>query len=228
MKFVGHEWWPNVTCYAKLAVLTFLVMNDPSVIHQIYTGQGQEVAKNLGQTVKDEFNSAMAKTSAKSSGDMAPWPRSWWSDRPIAFAPRRLQQTRTPCRRRPSPGQPLRQECLPRQPVYPHNRWQPRQPIGRILPATSPAAGIASRRESARRARPCCPAAIHSRPTIDPGQLLPVSRPPAEDSGNNSRRSGMSPHGYRKRASAMGCPQSGSAGAGPPSSPAGRNDSRTF
>ena len=72
MKFVGPGWWPNFTCYAKLAVLTFFVMNDPSVIHQIYTGQGQEVAKNLGQTVKDQLDSAMAKTGSKSSGDVAP------------------------------------------------------------------------------------------------------------------------------------------------------------
>ena len=72
MKFIGPEWWPNVACYVKLGVLTYLVMNDPSVIHQIYTGQGQEVAKNLGQTVKEQYNSAMAKTTGKSSGGMAP------------------------------------------------------------------------------------------------------------------------------------------------------------
>ena len=73
MKFVGHGWWPNFACYAKLAVLTFLVMNDPSVIHQIYTGQGQEVAKNLGQTVKDEFGSALAAARSKSSGRCGPF-----------------------------------------------------------------------------------------------------------------------------------------------------------
>lgn len=72
MKFVGHEWWPNFTCYAKLAVLTYFVMNDPSVIHQLYTGQGQEVAKNLGQTVKEQFDSALAKTRSMSSGGLAP------------------------------------------------------------------------------------------------------------------------------------------------------------
>jgi len=72
MKFVGHGWWPNFTCYAKLTVLTFFVMNDPSVIHQIYTGQGQEVAKNLGQTVKDRLDSALAKTNSKPSSDTAP------------------------------------------------------------------------------------------------------------------------------------------------------------
>ncbi|MGO9109968.1 MAG: metal-dependent hydrolase [Thermoguttaceae bacterium] len=72
MKFVGNGWWPNVTCYVKLAVLTFLVMNDPSVIQQIYTGQGQEVAKNLGQTIKDEYDSAVSKTRTKSSGNASP------------------------------------------------------------------------------------------------------------------------------------------------------------
>jgi hypothetical protein len=72
MKFVGPEWWPNFACYAKLALLTYLVMNDPSVVHQIYTGQGQEVAKSLGQTVKDQFNSAMAKTHPQSSGGTGP------------------------------------------------------------------------------------------------------------------------------------------------------------
>jgi len=71
MKFAGHEWWPNFTCYAKLTVLTFLVMRDPSVIHQIYAGQGQEVAKNLGQTLKDELNSAVAQSRSMSSGDAA-------------------------------------------------------------------------------------------------------------------------------------------------------------
>ena len=72
MKFVSHEWWPNFTCYAKLAVLTFLVLNDPSVIHQIYTGQGKEVAKNLGQSVKEQFDTALARTRPKSSGEAAP------------------------------------------------------------------------------------------------------------------------------------------------------------
>ena len=72
MKFIGNGWWPNFACYAKLALLTYLVMNDPSVIHQIYTGQGQEVAKNLGQTLKDQVGSVMARTGPKSSGGIPP------------------------------------------------------------------------------------------------------------------------------------------------------------
>ena len=72
MKFVGRGWWPNFACYAKLALLTYLVMNDPSVIHQIYTGQGQDIAKNLGQTVKEQYDSAVANTRSKSSGNVSP------------------------------------------------------------------------------------------------------------------------------------------------------------
>jgi len=68
MKFVGNGWWPNFACYAKLALLTYFVMNDPSVIQQIYTGQGQEVAKNLGQTVKDQWDSALANARKSSGG----------------------------------------------------------------------------------------------------------------------------------------------------------------
>ena len=73
MKFTSHQWWPNFTCYGKLALMTYLVLNDPSVIHQIYTGQQQqEVAKNLGQTFKEEFESVMAKNRPKSSAELAP------------------------------------------------------------------------------------------------------------------------------------------------------------
>ncbi len=72
MKFVGRGWWPNFACYGKLALLTYLVMNDPSVIQQIYTGQGQDVAKNLGQAVKDQYNTAVANTRSKSSGSVSP------------------------------------------------------------------------------------------------------------------------------------------------------------
>ena len=73
MKFVGNGWWPNVTCYAKLAVLTYFVMNDPSVIQQLYAGQGTEIAKTLGETVTDRIDSAVAKTRPKTSGDGAPF-----------------------------------------------------------------------------------------------------------------------------------------------------------
>jgi membrane-bound metal-dependent hydrolase YbcI (DUF457 family) len=68
MKFVGNGWWPNVTCYVKLAILTYFVMNDPSVIQQLYAGNGTQVAQSLGESVKEQFDSAVTKTRAKSSG----------------------------------------------------------------------------------------------------------------------------------------------------------------
>jgi hypothetical protein len=71
MKFVGNGWWPNVTCYGKLALLTYLVMNDPSVIQQLYTDGGTQVAKNLGETVKGQVAS-MANTGPKGSGSFNP------------------------------------------------------------------------------------------------------------------------------------------------------------
>jgi hypothetical protein len=69
IKFYSREWWPNFTCYAKLTALSYLVMNDPSVIQQVYTGQSQQVAKNLGQAVKDGWDLAVAKTGSKPSGN---------------------------------------------------------------------------------------------------------------------------------------------------------------
>ncbi len=68
MKFVGDNWWANATCYGKLAVLTYFVLIDPSVVQQIYTGQGQQVAQNLGQSLKDRFDSASATVRAKTTG----------------------------------------------------------------------------------------------------------------------------------------------------------------
>ena len=68
MKFVGENWWANATCYGKLIVLTYFVLVDPSVVQQISTGQGSQMAQNLGSTVKNELGNASATIRAKSSG----------------------------------------------------------------------------------------------------------------------------------------------------------------
>jgi hypothetical protein len=68
MKFTGDNWWANATCYGKLAVLTYFVLIDPSVVQQISAGQGTQVAQNLGQTVKDRLGNASATVRAKSTG----------------------------------------------------------------------------------------------------------------------------------------------------------------
>jgi hypothetical protein len=71
MKFVGDNWWANATCYGKLIVLTYFVLVDPSVVHQISTGQGSQIAQNLGQTVKEKLDNASAAIRAKDSSTPA-------------------------------------------------------------------------------------------------------------------------------------------------------------
>ena len=73
MKFAGDSWWPNVTCYAKLAVLTYFVIHDPAVIHQLYTAKEPEVAKEFGQSIKDRFDSIAAIGRPKSSASATPY-----------------------------------------------------------------------------------------------------------------------------------------------------------
>ena len=72
MKFAGENWWPNVTCYGKLIVLTYFVLRDPAVVEQIYAGQGQQVAATLGDTIKDHLGNATA--GPRNSG-VVPWRR---------------------------------------------------------------------------------------------------------------------------------------------------------
>ncbi len=68
MKFVGENWWANATCYAKLIVLTYFVLVDPSVVHQLSSGQSPAFAQNLGQTMKEKIDQASASLNAKNSG----------------------------------------------------------------------------------------------------------------------------------------------------------------
>jgi hypothetical protein len=67
MKFAGDNWWANATCYAKLIVVTYFVLCDPRVVEQIYAGQGGQVARTLGQSVKDKLDSASSSIRAKTS-----------------------------------------------------------------------------------------------------------------------------------------------------------------
>ncbi len=180
MKFVGNGWWPNFACYAKLAVLTYLVMNDPSVIHQIYTGQGQEVAKNLGQTVKDQFDSAVAKTRSKSSGDAAPVAAdSCRSGQPDRLRTRTVPANSTPCRRRPSPGRPLRRQRHSNPAlVAPQSVPARPRPIGRCPPTRHANAAVPANVEPPLQWPHC--GAEHrpwpSRATATPARVLAIGR----------------------------------------------------
>jgi hypothetical protein len=69
MKFAGENWWANATCYGKLAILTYFVLIDPSVVQQLSAGQGQQVAQNLGDEMKERFGAAKAAVQSKTSGN---------------------------------------------------------------------------------------------------------------------------------------------------------------
>jgi hypothetical protein len=36
LKLIGHDWWPNISVFAKLAILTYLVISDPNWMQQYY------------------------------------------------------------------------------------------------------------------------------------------------------------------------------------------------
>jgi membrane-bound metal-dependent hydrolase YbcI (DUF457 family) len=36
LKLFGHEWWPNVSTFAKLAILTYLVLREPNWMQRYY------------------------------------------------------------------------------------------------------------------------------------------------------------------------------------------------
>ena len=49
MKFFGEGWWPNLSAYAKMALFTFLVVREPSLVGQLYAGQGADVVREIKQ-----------------------------------------------------------------------------------------------------------------------------------------------------------------------------------
>ncbi|MBN2474957.1 MAG: metal-dependent hydrolase [Pirellulales bacterium] len=52
LKVFAHGWWPNVSAYAKFAILTYLVVSEPGVVEKVQNGQAAEVVENLEQELK--------------------------------------------------------------------------------------------------------------------------------------------------------------------------------
>jgi membrane-bound metal-dependent hydrolase YbcI (DUF457 family) len=59
MKFTGEGWWPNVTAYAKLILLTLAVLKDPNLVQQLYTGGGNQLAGSVKQGFKEHSTVAI-------------------------------------------------------------------------------------------------------------------------------------------------------------------------
>jgi hypothetical protein len=65
MKFFGEGWWPNISAYAKLIVLTLAVTVDPSVMQGLQTGQ---IAQSLRRITHIGQQQPVEKTAAGGSG----------------------------------------------------------------------------------------------------------------------------------------------------------------
>jgi hypothetical protein len=70
MKFVGAGWWPNLSAYAKFAVLTFLVVKEPGFMRELSVKQVNQVVQNLGDEIPDSWwEWAMTAPGDPSSGE---------------------------------------------------------------------------------------------------------------------------------------------------------------
>ncbi len=58
MKFYGERWWPNVSAYAKLGVLTLVVFKDPGLVEQLQSGQAEQVVEGLRNDLPAAWSAA--------------------------------------------------------------------------------------------------------------------------------------------------------------------------
>jgi hypothetical protein len=70
LKVFAHGWWPNVSAYAKFAVLTFLVINEPSVVQKVGEGQTGQVVQDLAR----DFRSRLPANASLPPGLQIPEP----------------------------------------------------------------------------------------------------------------------------------------------------------
>ena len=59
MKFYGERWWPNVSAYAKLGVLTLVVFKDPGLVEQLQNGQAEQVVGDLRNELPAVWNASL-------------------------------------------------------------------------------------------------------------------------------------------------------------------------
>ena len=52
LKVFAHGWWPNVSAYGKFALLTFLVVSEPSFVEKVHKGEAGQVVQDLKQDLK--------------------------------------------------------------------------------------------------------------------------------------------------------------------------------
>ncbi len=53
LKVFAHGWWPNVSAYAKFAILTFLVINEPSLVQKLRERERGQVVEDLSNDLEE-------------------------------------------------------------------------------------------------------------------------------------------------------------------------------
>jgi hypothetical protein len=51
LKVFGHGWWPNLSTYAKLAVLTCVVIEEPGFMHESHEAQVDKVIRQIAHDI---------------------------------------------------------------------------------------------------------------------------------------------------------------------------------
>jgi hypothetical protein len=55
MKLIGHSWWANGSAYLKLALLTFLILEEPSWTQQFYEQRVERPAEQTAARIMDQL-----------------------------------------------------------------------------------------------------------------------------------------------------------------------------
>ena len=68
IKFFGEGWWPNLTTYAKLGVLTFLVLREPGLMGQLEHGHMNGVVQQVARNISAQNTSSVPPVVQFSAG----------------------------------------------------------------------------------------------------------------------------------------------------------------
>jgi membrane-bound metal-dependent hydrolase YbcI (DUF457 family) len=68
LKFFAEGWWPNISAYAKFAVLTFLVLQEPSFMQQFDLRQVNQMVHKVADGLPDSLRWDRSPTPAAGPG----------------------------------------------------------------------------------------------------------------------------------------------------------------
>ena len=140
LKVFAHGWWPNVSAYGKFALLTFLVISEPSFVEKVHNGQAGEVVQDLKQDLKTRLPATVSlppgirmpgqspATEPTTTTSAASPPTVAQGNEPNAGkrASLPLLQVAPPEQRQPDEGKVSLQPVAPQSAVYgADRRWQP-------------------------------------------------------------------------------------------------------